>query len=134
MGAQVQVMFVTRPASIQYVRAGKLRALAVTSGTRSEALPEVPTVGEFPLGYEASAWFGVGVPKKTPGREQGVAAVQGEGFDAKHLPAINNFIARIMAHDPRVGTRRSGKGGKNGRHLLGLKLRADDAAQRPGAF
>jgi tripartite-type tricarboxylate transporter receptor subunit TctC len=66
MGAQVQVMFVTTLSSIQYVRAGKLRALAVTSATRSEALPEVPTVGEFLPGYEASNWYGVGVPKKTP--------------------------------------------------------------------
>jgi tripartite-type tricarboxylate transporter receptor subunit TctC len=54
MGAQVQVMFVTMPSSIQYVRAGKLRALAVTTAARSEALPEVPTVGEFMPGYEAS--------------------------------------------------------------------------------
>jgi tripartite-type tricarboxylate transporter receptor subunit TctC len=66
MGAQVQVMFVTTLSSIQYVRAGKLRALAVTSATRSEALPEIPTVGEFLPGYEASNWYGVGVPKKTP--------------------------------------------------------------------
>jgi tripartite-type tricarboxylate transporter receptor subunit TctC len=66
MGAQVQVMFVTTLSSIQYVRAGKLRALAVTSATRSEALPEVPTVGEFLPGYEASNWYGVSVPKKTP--------------------------------------------------------------------
>jgi tripartite-type tricarboxylate transporter receptor subunit TctC len=63
---QVHVMFDLMPASIHYVRAGKLRALAVTSATRSEALPEVPTVGEFLPGYEASAWHGVGVPKRTP--------------------------------------------------------------------
>jgi tripartite-type tricarboxylate transporter receptor subunit TctC len=66
IGAQVQVLFVTTPASIQYVRAGKLRALAVSGATRSEALPEIPTVGEFLPGYDASAWYGVGVPKKTP--------------------------------------------------------------------
>ena len=66
MGAQVQVMFTTMPASIQYVRAGKLRALAVTTTTRSEALPDVPTVSEFVPGYEASVWYGVGAPKKTP--------------------------------------------------------------------
>jgi tripartite-type tricarboxylate transporter receptor subunit TctC len=65
-GAQVQVMFPTMPASIQYVRAGKLRALAVTTATRSEALTDVPAVGEFVPGYEASVWYGVGVPKKTP--------------------------------------------------------------------
>jgi tripartite-type tricarboxylate transporter receptor subunit TctC len=66
MGAQVQVMFPTMPASIQYVRAGTLRALAVTTATRSEALPDVPAVAEFVPGYEASTWYGVGAPKNTP--------------------------------------------------------------------
>jgi tripartite-type tricarboxylate transporter receptor subunit TctC len=66
IGAQVQVMFSTVPASIQYVRAGKLRALAVTTATRSEALPDVPTVADFVPGYEASALFGFGAPKNTP--------------------------------------------------------------------
>ena len=53
-------------ASIEYIRAGRLRALAVTTATRSEALPDIPTVGEFVPGYEASSWFGVGAPKATP--------------------------------------------------------------------
>jgi tripartite-type tricarboxylate transporter receptor subunit TctC len=66
MGAQVQVIFSSMPSSIAYVRAGQLRALAVTGATRSQALPEVPTVGEFLPGYEATTWYGVGVPKKTP--------------------------------------------------------------------
>jgi tripartite-type tricarboxylate transporter receptor subunit TctC len=66
MGAQVQVMFPTMPASIQHIRGGKLRALAVTTATRSEALPDVPAVGEFVPGYEASTWYGVGAPKNTP--------------------------------------------------------------------
>jgi tripartite-type tricarboxylate transporter receptor subunit TctC len=66
MGAQVQAAFGSMPASIQHIRGGKLRALAVTTATRSEALPEVPTVGEFLPGYDASIWYGVGVPKKTP--------------------------------------------------------------------
>jgi tripartite-type tricarboxylate transporter receptor subunit TctC len=66
MGAQVQVAFSSVPASIPYVKSGALRALAVTTAKRSEALPEVPTVGEFLPGYEASIWYGVGVPKKTP--------------------------------------------------------------------
>ena len=55
LGGQVQVMFATMSASIEYIRAGKLRALAVTTATRSEALPDIPTVGEFVPGYEASA-------------------------------------------------------------------------------
>ena len=56
----------TSPASIGYIRAGRLRALAVTTATRSEALPDIPTVGEFVPGYEASGWSGIGSPKNTP--------------------------------------------------------------------
>ncbi len=66
MGGQVQVMFDNLPSSIEYIRAGKLRALGVTTASRSEALPGVPAVGEAVPGYEASAWFGIGVPKGTP--------------------------------------------------------------------
>ena len=66
LGGQVQVMFDTTPASIEHIRAGKLRALAVTTTTRSEALPDIPTVNDFVRGYEASGWFGLGVPKNTP--------------------------------------------------------------------
>ena len=66
IGGQVQVAFPTVPVSIEYIKAGKLRALAVTTATRSEALPELPTVGEFVPGFEASSWFGIGAPKNTP--------------------------------------------------------------------
>ena len=66
LSGQVQVMFATMPSSIEYIRAGKLRALAVATATRSEALPDVPTVGEFVLGYEASSWSGLGAPRATP--------------------------------------------------------------------
>jgi tripartite-type tricarboxylate transporter receptor subunit TctC len=66
IGGQVQVMFDNMPASIEHIRAGKLRALAVTTATRSEALPDVPVLADFVPGYEASAWFGIGVPKGTP--------------------------------------------------------------------
>jgi tripartite-type tricarboxylate transporter receptor subunit TctC len=66
LGGQVQVYFVTTPASIEFIRAGTLRPLAVTTTTRSDALPGIPTVGEFVPGYESSAWYGVGVPKNTP--------------------------------------------------------------------
>src|SRR5579864_5034930 len=66
MAGQVQVMFATMPSSIEYVRAGKLRALAVTSATRSAALPDLPTVSEYVPGYEASAVYGMGAPKATP--------------------------------------------------------------------
>jgi tripartite-type tricarboxylate transporter receptor subunit TctC len=66
IAGQVQVMFATMPSSIEYVRSGKLRALAVTSAARSMALPDVPTVAEFVPGYEASAVYGMGAPKATP--------------------------------------------------------------------
>ena len=63
---QVQVMFPTIVASIEYIRAGRLRALAVTAATRSDALPDIPTVSEFVPGFEASFWTGIGTPKATP--------------------------------------------------------------------
>ena len=66
IGGRVQVLFGVMPASIEFIRTGKLRALAVTTATRSEVLPDIPTVGEFLPGYEASGWYGVGAPKGTP--------------------------------------------------------------------
>jgi len=66
LSGQVQLYFATTTASIAYIRAGTLRALAVTSATRSETLPDVPTVGEFVPGYEASAVWGLGAPRNTP--------------------------------------------------------------------
>jgi len=66
LGGHAQAMFGTMPASIEHVRAGKLRPLAVTSARRSELLPDLPTVGDFVPGYETSAWQGVGAPKATP--------------------------------------------------------------------
>jgi tripartite-type tricarboxylate transporter receptor subunit TctC len=77
------------PASIQYVRAGRLRALAVTTATRSEALPDVPTVGEFLPGFEASVWYGVGAPRKTP---------------AEIVEKLNNEINAALA-DPKLKAR-----------------------------
>jgi tripartite-type tricarboxylate transporter receptor subunit TctC len=66
LGGQVQVMFTIMLSSIEYIRAGKLRALAVTTATRSDALPDLPTVGDFLPGYEASEWYGIGTPHSTP--------------------------------------------------------------------
>ncbi len=66
ISGQVQVYFAVMPASLGYIREGKLRALGVTSATRQEALPDVSTVGEFLPGYEARGWYGVVVPKATP--------------------------------------------------------------------
>ena len=72
LGGQVQVMFADMPSSIEYVRTGKLVALAVTTATRSEALPQLPSVSEFVPGFEASAWWGVGAPRNTPPEIVGV--------------------------------------------------------------
>jgi len=66
IGGQVQVMFIATVSAIEYISAGKLRPLAVTSTTRSDELPDVPTMGELVAGYEASYWYGVGVPRGTP--------------------------------------------------------------------
>ena len=66
IAGQVQVMFTSPPGLIGSIKAGKLRALAVTTATRSEALPDVPPVGDFVPGFEAISWFGIGAPMKTP--------------------------------------------------------------------
>jgi tripartite-type tricarboxylate transporter receptor subunit TctC len=68
LGGQVQVMFAATPSVTEYIRTARLHAPAVTTATGSEALPDVPTVGEFVPGYEASGFFGVGAPKNTPAR------------------------------------------------------------------
>jgi tripartite-type tricarboxylate transporter receptor subunit TctC len=66
IGGQVQVMFDSLPASLEHIRAGRLRALAVTTATRMETLPDIPTVADFVPGYEASAVHGIGAPRNTP--------------------------------------------------------------------
>jgi len=66
LGGQVQLYFAGVASSIEHIRAGGLRALAVTSATRSEVLPDIPVVGEFVPGYETSVWFGIGAPRNTP--------------------------------------------------------------------
>jgi tripartite-type tricarboxylate transporter receptor subunit TctC len=66
LSGHVQVMFDNLPTSLEYIRAGRVRALAVTTATRSDTLPDLPTVSEFVPGYEVSSWFGIGVPRNTP--------------------------------------------------------------------
>ena len=91
IGGQVQVTFESMPASIGYIRAGKLRALAVTTTRRSEALPDLPTVAEFVPGYEASTWYGVGAPKATPAE-----IVEKLNKEINASLADPRFIARLM--------------------------------------
>jgi len=66
IAGQVQVLFDNLPASIEYIKSGKVRALGVTTGMRSQALPDIPTIAEFVPHYEASPWWGIGAPKNTP--------------------------------------------------------------------
>jgi tripartite-type tricarboxylate transporter receptor subunit TctC len=93
LGGQVQVIFSSLPAAIEYVRADKLRALAVTSATRSEALPEVPTVGELFPGFEASQWYGLGVPKSAP--DEIVAKLNKEINAGLDDPKMKSRIAEL---------------------------------------
>jgi tripartite-type tricarboxylate transporter receptor subunit TctC len=66
LGGQVQVLFAAPIATMESIRAGKLRALAITTARRWERLPDIPTVGDFVSGYEASGWWGIGAPRNTP--------------------------------------------------------------------
>ena len=89
LGGQVQVMFSGPVGLLEYIQAGKLRALAVTTATRADALPDVPTVGDFVPGYEASGWFGIGAPKNTP---------------AEIIDTLNQEINAALA-DPKIKAR-----------------------------
>jgi tripartite-type tricarboxylate transporter receptor subunit TctC len=95
IGGQVQVTFESMPASMGYIRAGTLRALAVTTTRRSEAVPDIPTVAEFVPGYEASSWYGVGAPKATP---------------AEIVEKLNKEINAGLA-DPKIKARLADLGG-----------------------
>jgi tripartite-type tricarboxylate transporter receptor subunit TctC len=95
MGGQVQVMFSPLPESIATIKAGKVRALAVTTPKRSEALPDVPTAGEFVPGFEASTWQGIGAPKNTP---------------AEIVATLNKEINAALA-DPKIKARLANLGG-----------------------
>ena len=95
LGGQVQAMFGTMPASIEHIRAGKLRPLAVTSARRSELLPDLPTVGDFVPGYETSAWQGIGAPKNT---------------SAEIVDKLNKEINAGLA-DPKIKARVADMGG-----------------------
>jgi tripartite-type tricarboxylate transporter receptor subunit TctC len=89
LGGQVQVMFPAMSASVEYIKAGKLRALAVTTATRSDVLPDVPTLNDFVPGYESSGWYGIGVPRGTP---------------AEIVGKLNTEINALLA-EPRVKAR-----------------------------
>ena len=95
LAGQVQVMFDPIATSIEHIRAGRLRAIAVTTVARSDSLPDLPTISDFVPGYEASSWHGIGVPKNTP------------------IEIINKLNQEIIATlaDPRMKTRIADLGG-----------------------
>ena len=95
LGGQVQVYFPTTISSIEHIKTGRLRGLAVTTATRAEALPDLPTVGDFVPGYDASNWYGVGAPKKTP---------------AEIVDKLNRGINAALA-DPQMKARLADLGG-----------------------
>ena len=95
ISGQVQVMFDNMASSIEYIRAGKLRALAVTTTMRSETLPDIPTVSDFVPGYEVSDWFGMGAPGNTP---------------AEIINKLNKEINAGLV-DPKIKTRVADMGG-----------------------
>ena len=95
LAGQVQVMFSVTISTIEYIRAGKLRALAVTTATRSQELPDIATVSDFLPGYEASQWFGIGVPRNTP---------------AEIVEKLNKEINAGLA-DPKINARLADLGG-----------------------
>jgi tripartite-type tricarboxylate transporter receptor subunit TctC len=95
IAGQVQVYFGPLPGSIEFIRAGQVRALAVTTAARWPVLPDIPTVGEFVPSYEASFWTGVGVPQNTP---------------AEIIERLNKEINAALA-DPRISTRLADLGG-----------------------
>jgi tripartite-type tricarboxylate transporter receptor subunit TctC len=102
MGGQVQVMFNTMGASLQHVRAGKLRALAVATKTRQAALPDVPTVAEFVPGFEASFWTGIAAPKGTPAEvvDKINKAVNASFADANVKARLAEWSATALAGSP----------------------------------
>jgi tripartite-type tricarboxylate transporter receptor subunit TctC len=96
LGGLVQVTFASVPSSVAYIKAGRLRALAVTSAKRSETLPDLPTVGEFVPGYETSLWLGLGAPKGTP---------------AEIIDTLNQETNAALT-DPKIKARLADLGGK----------------------
>ena len=102
IGRQVHVYFGTLPASIEFVRAGSLRALAVTGATRSQALPNIPAMGEFLPGYEATIWNGLNAPRSTPAEivEKLNGEVNAALADPKLIARLAELGARVLPGSP----------------------------------
>ena len=129
MGGQVQLFFGTTASTIELIRSGKLRALAVTTAERSQALPDVPTVAEFVPGYEASSWYGIGAPRNTPADDHR-AAQQGDqrrprrskdqGAARRHGRHRAHRLGRGVRKAPRRRDREVGQGGQGLRRKAGV--------------
>jgi tripartite-type tricarboxylate transporter receptor subunit TctC len=124
LAGQVQVIFSSLPAAIEYVKTGKLRALAVTTATRFEGMPDIPSLGETVPNYEASQWYGLGAPKNTPAEivaklnkeiNAGLADPNMKGRLADLGGAV---LARRYSHRP--GYRELGEGSEVRWHQGGL--------------
>jgi tripartite-type tricarboxylate transporter receptor subunit TctC len=102
LAGQVPVMFDTLATSIEHIRAGKLRALAVTSATRSEVLPDIPTVSDFVPGYEGTGWQGIGAPRNTPAEiiDKLNEAINAGLADPKMKARIADFGYTVFASSP----------------------------------
>ena len=102
MAGEVQVMFDTMPASIEHIKAGQIRGLAVTTMARFEGLPELPTVNEFVPGYEASSWYGVGAPKNTPAAiiDKLNAEINASLADAKIKQRLTDLGVTVVQSSP----------------------------------
>ena len=131
IGDRVQVMFDIVPASLGYIRAGKLRPLGVTTASRIEALPDVPPIGEFVPGYEASGWQGIGAPSNTPGEiiatlnKEINAALADPKFKARLadlggqvFPGLTRRVQQVR----RRGNRKVGQGNQGRKHQAGVKI------------
>ena len=127
--------------SIEYIRAGKLRALAVTTATRSDALPDIPTVGEFVPGYEASTWFGVGAPKNTPAEiiDKLNKEINAGLADPKIKARLADLGGTVLGGSPAdfgkliaEGNREVGQGDPRGQHQAGVRMTAAALFRRKG--
>ena len=138
MGGHVHVMFDTLPTAIEYIRAGKLRPLAMVAATRSEMLPDIPILADFVPGYEASALFGVGVPRNTPVEivdrlNKEISAILGEPEIQQQLAAIGTIHCALACRVRQAHRRRNrevGQGGQILRREAGL-IRATCRADIP---
>ena len=133
IGGQVQVYFSPLPELIATIKAGKVRALAVTTAKRSEALPDVPTVGEFVPGFEASTWQGIGAPKGTPaeivdaaqqGDQRRARRPQDQGAPRRAWQRANADVARRVREIHRRRNREVGQGDPRGQHPAAMSERS----------